>query len=190
MTQSFSLAGTSLANELSRIGTGTGTGTGVSTSQIRSNLPRNSGTYIDERALHTGYLFACPGPVTSPDCKLLHKLKKNPGPEAFATEIMDHIRLTRHDMHLNGKPLSPDEKAAISTQIDPWGQNWVRSGDNRALFLAGGLTNLFGYALLYFPDADSNGEKGDWDIVDLQPAHPLEGLGKPTLQLSQNVLSH
>jgi hypothetical protein len=185
--QTFSLAGTPIAKELATLApkfpasssplADSSSVSGKNTSlPTLSSIKKNYGGSLtipetDETKLHSGYLFVCPNDKANSDCKLLHALHRNPGPHAFATEIMDHIRINRNDVHLNGARLTPDEQAAVSTQLDPWGQNWIRSGDNKSLFLSGGIFNQWGYALLYFPTASWNGEQGDWDIVSLEPTH-------------------
>lgn len=185
--QTFSLAGTPIAKELATLAPKftASSSTKPDSSSVSGKNPsiptlsyykQNNGKSsaiqeIDETKLHSGYLFVCPNANANSDCKLLRALHKNPGPHAFATEIMDHIRINRNDVHLNGARLTPDEQAAVSTQLDPWGQNWIRSGDNKSLFLSGGIFNQWGYALLYFPTASWNGEQGDWDIVSLAPSH-------------------
>lgn len=144
-----SLAGTSIAKNLTKLG--------VQKQASNTSTPSHQ------------YLFSCPEPYLSKECKF-HSQRKNPGPTAWATEIMDHIRIYRHNKHLDGSPLTPEEEAAVSTNLDPWGSYYVRSGNNKELFLPGGLFNDSGFALMFFPNYVSpTGEKGDWDIVTLVP---------------------
>jgi hypothetical protein len=131
----------------------------------------NTGNTGNSTRKPAGYVFACPTETPSSDCELLHPIKRNPDERAFAATIMDHIRIDRKNRHLNSTPLTAQEAAAVSTQEDPYGQKWVRSGNNRTLFMPGGIYNDWGFALIYYPEALSNGEKGDWDVVTLSPSH-------------------
>lgn len=129
-----------------------------------------------------GYIFSCPTNSISSDCKLVRAIKRNPGETAYAVQIMDHIRIERNNTHLDGTPLTPPEKAAINTELDPFGQNFVRSGNSKSLLLPGGLYNDYGFILVYYPDVLSNGERGDWDVLTLTPVHhPVPYGSKPSL---------
>jgi hypothetical protein len=176
--QTFSLSGTPIASQLKQAVYGSKT---PSRSQpfvstvTPSRLANTRNSLYDESGFgalaastgQKGYLFQCPGTQVGSDCKLLHPIRRFPGQKSFVVDIMDHVRIDRNNQHVDNTPLNAQEKAAVSTQLDPFGQLWIRGGDNRDLFLPGGIYNKEGFVLHFDPNATWKGEKGAWDIREL-----------------------
>lgn len=164
---SLTLAGTPLAKDIASLNNSS------SVSPDDETLVRQGEQPIPSHSKPVGYVFSCPHRTMNKDCKLLHAIRDTPGPEAYSVQIMDHIRIDRKNTHLDGTPLTPQEQAAVNTQLDPYGQFWVRSGSQKSLFLPAGLfpgqQGDWGYALVYYPNAVWHGQRGNWDIVSLHP---------------------
>lgn len=195
---SFSLAGTDIGKQLQHFSTSSSHSNSNAPLNMVSNQGSNYTPYTSPIKLEphpstapglvfpkpnrdqkpAGFLFVCPADAPSQDCKFLHAMKRNPGPRAYAAQIMDHIRIDRKNTHLDGSALTEPEKQAVNTQVDPYGSYYIRSGDDRSLFLPGGVFTQWGAVLVYFPDAIWNGEAGDWDIITLAPDHRTDLLDK------------
>lgn len=165
MSRTVSLAGTSLGNQLTQQYDSKIPTTGIIGTTGTTGLTGTTGT------AETGYIFKCPRAQVDENCQFLHQLKRHPGSNAHVNVVMDHIRLDRKNRHLNGSLLSSSEQTAVNTQYDPYALNWVRSGDQKSFFLPGKVFNDWGFALIYFPQAEWDGEVGAWDILELHPTN-------------------